>query len=711
MVVNNDLIRVFWPSDISRQYAPGVLVGFKNGERDIFIVTVLHKVELRSVQNALAVGTLLRNSPYDVRELLQRCGHTSLHAVGLVNAENTNGHIANLLRFSTDPFVRFPKLQSSHEAAVMAQIIIYNRPHPIRMQYLSMSPISLALGDRTSAPPRDIDVEEVDMVEEVERRRKAALVAKLRLHKVISRPPSGQELMLPVLIEQVNCSFELDGLLRRNIGMIGRRMKRSMSVSESISESANDLWDYLYVGVAYVVKIWLWPVVGQTLIIGLIAHRIVSEAVLRILHWCPELQELPALKDVSATAQQVDIRLQQSCYWPIQYLTLRKRKKSWDSITSSHPEYIRFYNSLWLVANDIIMGVALGSYIIENATQVAAQFNTIFNEWSVEGLRRMITWLTGWPGGLKLNTELADFLGELFLWVIDYWAGCISALQPHLPMLIKIIGLSAFGGATMPISIFSDLLSLLTLHIHSFYVASARIFNWQLSIIISLFHLFRGKKRNVLRHRIDSCDYALDQLLLGTVLFTLQFFLLPTVFVFYLLFAAARVLVIASKAILEMGLACLNHFPLFAVMLRIKDPGRLPGGICFELLDTLKDESSKTGPGGITPTAYVLLKSVPLSLRVMFQPYFELGDRIIKHYFSPRVLLYLASGQQVPPIHRRNLYSLQYSMLPEHRSGISELWQKLTEQTSVHAQETAPRSYASMQSERVIMNGNGKKYM
>lgn len=46
MVVNNDLIRVFWPSDISRQYAPGVLVGFKNGERDIFIVTVLHKVEV-----------------------------------------------------------------------------------------------------------------------------------------------------------------------------------------------------------------------------------------------------------------------------------------------------------------------------------------------------------------------------------------------------------------------------------------------------------------------------------------------------------------------------------------------------------------------------------------------------------------------------------------------------------------------------------------
>ena len=129
----------------------------------------------------------------------------------------------------------------------------------------------------------------------------------------------------------------------------------------------------------------------------------------------------------------------------------------------------------------------------------------------------------------------------------------------------------------MPISLFSDLVSLLTLHIYSFYVASARIYNWQLTIIFSLFHLFRGKKRNVLRNRIDSCDYDLDQLLLGTILFTLLFFLLPTVFVFYLTFASARMAIIVLKAALDTALACLNHFPLFALMLRFKDSGRLPG--------------------------------------------------------------------------------------------------------------------------------------
>jgi phosphatidylinositol glycan class Q protein len=141
----------------------------------------------------------------------------------------------------------------------------------------------------------------------------------------------------------------------------------------------------------------------------------------------------------------------------------------------------------------------------------------------------------------------------------------MSLLRPHLPRLIRFIGFSAFAGATMPISMFSDLVSLLTMHIYSFYTASARIYHWQLTILISLFHLFRGKKRNVLRNRIDSCDYDLDQRLLGTI------------FVFYLLFASARVAAIGLKAGLEIGLACLNHFPLFAIMLRLKDARRLPG--------------------------------------------------------------------------------------------------------------------------------------
>lgn len=64
----------------------------------------------------------------------------------------------------------------------------------------------------------------------------------------------------------------------------------------------------------------------------------------------------------------------------------------------------------------------------------------------------------------------------------------------------------------------------------------------------------------------------------------------------------------------------------------------------------------------------------------MFAQYFQLGHRLRKHYLSPRVVLCLATGRFVPPIHRKNLYSLQYSMLPARRGGVWEMWRGLTEE-------------------------------
>ncbi|KAK6443535.1 pig-Q [Oleoguttula sp. CCFEE 5521] len=582
-----------------------------------------------------------------------------------------------------------PKIQCAEHTGITAQVIVYDRPDPLRMQYMSLTPISLTLGDKhhayESVPPFD----SIDRDEEAQFKQKQKLVEKLKLHTVIQHPRSTKELALPTIINQVNCSAELNTLMQSNIGLVGVRIKRSMSVSERVVESAVQLQDSLLVWLQARFMHHVWPIMSQVLILCLMAYRFIAEGLIRLLDWRP-IPDAAALKDISATAQQIDIRLQQFCYWPAQYVTLHSRGSNWESMSDTQPEYIRFFNSLWLVANDVIIGIALGSYIFDNADLVSAQVTSIMHDYAVEGLQRMILWLMDWPAGLKLNNELAKFLGDLFLWVIDYWAGLLSQVQPALPLVIRIIGIASFAGASMPISLFSDLVSLLTLHIYSFYVASARIYNWQLTVIISLFHLFRGKKRNVLRNRIDSCDYDLDQLLLGTILFTLLFFLLPTVAVFYATFAGARMAIIALKAALDTWLACLNHFPLFALMLRVKDSRRLPGGIRFELCNTASAVAADDG----APTSYLKLQSVPLPLTQTFSQYAHLTHRLRKHYLSPRVFLCLVSGQFVPPIHRKNLYSLQYSMLPAERVSVGEMWRLLTGKEAATAEEVKVNGHA-----------------
>ncbi|KAL2117431.1 hypothetical protein VTJ04DRAFT_7091 [Mycothermus thermophilus] len=660
MPEHDGLMRVFWPADLPRSDLRGVVVGWRNSALDVFVVAILEEVEPRNVDFALKTGTLLRNAPHPVSRIFELCGQSSIQILGLSNNPDSTDLEPSWIHATTGPGRRVPLIQCAQASSI--QLILFERPLPGRMQYISLNPIALALDDKHDSFKQDTDgVEDDDEREErLKKEQKRHLVDKLRKHSIFKRIPSEKEKALAKIVNQINWAWELEQLLQKNVSRIGPRPKRSLSVSERVVESATTARDMMVVWLWGLFMTYVWPIIKKLFVLGLMAHRIAAEVLLCVLEWRAR-PGYAALKDISATAQQVEIRLQQFCYWPMQYVTLRLRKNDWESVTTSHPDYIRFYNSLWLVANDIIIGIALGSYIIDNADWVAQQIGRLLSEYTVDALQSSISWLMGWPAGLKLNNELGAFLGDLFLWVIDYWSSCIEALRPLLPHIIWFVGFSSFAGASMPIALFSDLLSLLTVHIYSFYLASARIYHWQLTILISLFHLFRGKKHNVLRNRIDSCNYDLDQLLVGTILFTVLFFLLPTVVVYYLNFAIARMVIISLKAVFDTMLACLNHFPLFALMLRIKDPGRLPGGIRFELRDAPDFKRSVHDPTKRFPSTSVIhLKSVPLNFKAMFHQYFQMGHRIRKHYLAPRVLLCLLTGKFVPPLNRKVLYSLQY---------------------------------------------------
>lgn len=343
-----------------------------------------------------------------------------MHVLGLSNTTDPTAADPSWFCATTNSNPREPKITCAK--AVSVQLILYDRPQPQGMQYVSLNPIALALGHDgsllgdTTASEGEQETRERQMKEE---RRK--LAEKLKQHTIFKRVPSARDKALPKIINQINWSWELEKTLQKNVGRLGSRPRRSLSVSERVVETASTMRNYV------ILQLWTWftlyifPTIRKAFVLVLMGHRIVAEILLLLL----EFRVKPgyaALKDISATAQQVEIRLQQFCYWPMQYTTLRQRKNNWASVTTSHPDYIRFYNSLWLVANDVIIGIALGSYIIENADWVADQIGDLLQTYTVDALQSSISWLMGWPAGLKLNGELAAFLGDLFLWVIDYWS-------------------------------------------------------------------------------------------------------------------------------------------------------------------------------------------------------------------------------------------------------------------------------------------------
>jgi len=221
--------------------------------------------------------------------------------------------------------------------------------------------------------------------------------------------------------------------------------------------------------------------------------------------------------------------------------------------------------------------------------------------------------------------------------------------------MIYLLGISGWFGSTMILSILADALSIVTLHLYLSYLIATILVSSSLSLIGSLWRLFRGKRQNVLRNRTDSWDYDLDQLLLGSILFTLLAFLLPTVLTYYTFFAMTRVIIILVHASLETCLSCMNHYPLFTMMLRLKDPSRLPGGVYFDMSRITQN--------------HIEIKNQPISYGRIFSQYVRLWSKLSAHYSPGRLLRCLATGTVIRPIQR---YQIRYSMIQRSRSAAEE---------------------------------------
>ncbi|XP_058893507.2 phosphatidylinositol N-acetylglucosaminyltransferase subunit Q isoform X2 [Kogia breviceps] len=202
-----------------------------------------------------------------------------------------------------------------------------------------------------------------------------------------------------------------------------------------------------------------------------------------------------------------------------------------------------------------------------------------------EELQHLLQWLMGAPAGLKMNRALDQVLGRFFLYHIHLWISYIHLMSPFIERILWHVGLSACLGLTVALSILSDIIALLTFHIYCFYVYGARLYCLKIHGLSSLWRLFRGKKWNVLRQRVDSCSYDLDELFIGTLLFTVLVFLLPTTALYYLVFTLLRLLVVTVQGLIHLLVDLINSLPLYSLGLRLCRPYRLAAGVKFRVLE------------------------------------------------------------------------------------------------------------------------------
>ncbi|XP_024128311.1 phosphatidylinositol N-acetylglucosaminyltransferase subunit Q [Oryzias melastigma] len=269
----------------------------------------------------------------------------------------------------------------------------------------------------------------------------------------------------------------------------------------------------------------------------------------------------------------------------LSFRTEHLRSISSPTAAGGHSEFMRKANVVVSLLVDVALGVLLMSWLYRDG-HVAALANALVPaaDRVATELEQLLQWLMGAPAGLKMNRALDQVLGRFFLYHIHLWISYIHLLAPFVEQILWYGGLSAGLGLTFALSLLSDMVALLTFHIYCFYVYGARLYCMKIYGLSSLWRLFRGKKWNVLRQRVDSCSYDLDQLFIGTLLFTVLLFLLPTTALYYLVFTLLRLGVVLFQGVLHLSVDFINSFPLFALGLRICRPYRLAEGVKFRVL-------------------------------------------------------------------------------------------------------------------------------
>lgn len=121
---------------------------------------------------------------------------------------------------------------------------------------------------------------------------------------------------------------------------------------------------------------------------------------------------------------------------------------------------------------DIMLGIGL-CLLLHYIGNPENHFMNI-TELVLDKLRMLLNELDGSPAGLKLNVQLNNFLHSCFVYHVDLWWNFILIVEPAISYLFVPITIFGLMGFTFQCAMFCDIITLITLHAHCFYIYAGK---------------------------------------------------------------------------------------------------------------------------------------------------------------------------------------------------------------------------------------------
>ena len=381
---------------------------------------------------------------------------------------------------------------------------------------------------------------------------------------------------LTLALRQINSCWKVQDEL--NITILGSATNQKPSPSSSSSSSSS----FCHSAHSSLSATLLRPILSLFAVLAVVARYCV--AVLE----CPLPSSLsylssqpttrPRLQDISTFASQLRFRLLTLLHWPALY---RSSQLPPSPSAAYHASSLLLWSSVGSVVMDLILGVLLCRLLHHHAATVVSLLHHYSHLLHTSFIASTVTHFQQQPAGLKLHPHLSHLFTQYVHTTLSLYSALVGG---WLSGEVAVGWLASVGwlGASLLFAVCSDALSVLTAHVDLLHTSFSLCYRVFLALLSSLFLLFRGKKRNLLRVRIDSLSPSTSVLLLGVLLFCVVLLLLPTVIVYYVFFASVRLLLMGGQAMLWWLLATCNCFPWVGLAVWLLRRGGLPGGVHLE---------------------------------------------------------------------------------------------------------------------------------
>lgn len=317
-------------------------------------------------------------------------------------------------------------------------------------------------------------------------------------------------------------------------------------------------------------------------------------------------------------------------------------------------------------AADVALGAAASVLLVVYETEIL----NVIKACSWYGLYELhisyLDWFLGWPGGFKMNDELSSVLGLCARSMLDTWRDLVT-YNPEWDWVLlayRVTQVSGVFGISVLLGIVADSCNIATVHLRNTFHVFSLLYRGVTAVMSSLLLQFRGLKYNPLRCRVDNAEFAVDEVLLGTLLCTTTVFLLPTIALYYFYLALVRTSVWCVQGILQAMAIIVSSLPVYQLYAWCRYRFELPSGVALsEPQVRLPQESvhpatpsspSATSASSVPlPIVDVQLLAVPMSLVDVFAEFRVVAGIVLAPLHPKKLLSFILRADVKPMVNAR----------------------------------------------------------